>query len=277
MKQRAPYTLSSSCRVNAGNAAIPPKNHNGDDDAEKGKPRATPSISDISSVCKAEEVPSLLCIKFCTGLCGELFQTTLPLALKDEFQLSVAESGTVMSALGLLSMIGVHQAFRGHAYSIDLTQCCHFSVSRRTEVATRTAVHGLLIKWLVKTFSDARIVLASCWILLLSFVALTFHHSFIPYLGLLVPIYAASYVFSIVNTTQLTKAVPAEQLGSILAMDMALGSVTRMVSPLAGTSLLRTHGLAGVGISSSLSVALALLFAQLSVAKAKMDGFRKDS
>lgn len=185
-----------------------------------------------------------------------------------------------MSTLGLLSMIGVHPVFSGLAlltYVVDFIQCCHQPMISHAYVGIRTAVHGVLIKWLVKNFSDARIVLASCWILLLSFVALALHHSFTPYLGLLVPICAASYVFSIVNTAQLTKAVPAEQLGSILAMDMALGSVTRMVSPLVGTSLLRTHGIAGIGVSSSLSVALALLFTQLSVAKGNMEGFRKDS
>lgn len=79
-----------------------------DDDAEKGKKAKAPSLADLISVCKVEGVPSLLCVKFFAGLSGEFFQTTLPLALKDDFQLSLTESGNVMSALGLLSMIGVN-------------------------------------------------------------------------------------------------------------------------------------------------------------------------
>lgn len=139
------------------------------------------------------------------------------------------------------------------------------------------AVHGLLIKWLVKHFSDAKIVLGSCWILLLAFVGLAVQHTFLQYLALLVPICAANYVFSTVNTAQLTKAVSSEQLGSVLAVDMALGSFTRMISPLFGTSLLQTHGTAGIGASSSSSVVIALLFMHFSVAQGSVAGLHKES
>lgn len=119
--------------------------------------------------------------------------------------------------------------------------------------------------------------MVSCWILLFSFFVLVLQHSFLAYLALLVPITAASYVFSIVNTAQLTKAVSPEQLGSILAVDMALGSATRMVSPLIGTLLLQMHGVAGIGISSSSAVALAVIFMQFGFANAAVDGVRKHS
>lgn len=129
----------------------------------------------------------------------------------------------------------------------------------------------------MKNFSDARIVLGSCGLLLLSFGALVLQSGLVPYLVLLVPIYGATYVFSIVNTAQLTKAVTTEQLGSMLAVDMALGSVTRMVSPLLGTTVLQRHGVSGIGLSSSTAVALALIFTQVGAATGSSGGLRKDS
>eukprot|EP00892_Ulva_mutabilis_P004786 jgi/Ulvmu1/267/UM001_0271.1 len=212
-------------------------------DVEDSKKRRSPSLSDVFAVCAAPAVPALLSIKFLAGLAGEIFQTTLPLALKENFQLSLAESSYVMSLLGVLSMF----------------------------------VHGVLIKWLVQKFSETKIVLGSCVMLLLSFIALALRESFIWYVVLSVPIYAATSVFSIVNTAQLTKAVLAEQLGSMLAVDMAIGSITRMLSPVIGTTVLQRHGVLGVGVSSSTAVAVALLFAQLNVVNAKSDGLHKDA
>lgn len=113
--------------VNAGNAI---KTSRKDECHDDSKPTKAPSLYDVVSTCTAEGVPGLLCIKFLAGLSGELFQTTLPLALKDDFQLSLADSGYVMSMLGVLSMFGVHQTYDAallmcHPFNAETGYSCH--------------------------------------------------------------------------------------------------------------------------------------------------------
>lgn len=99
----SPMLSSARVEVAAGRRASDAD----DEHAENGKPKPKPSLSDVIAVCGVPGVPSLLGTKFLAGLSGELFQTTLPLALKDNYHLSLAQSGQVMSLLGMLSMAGV--------------------------------------------------------------------------------------------------------------------------------------------------------------------------
>ena len=79
----------------------------------------------------------------------------------------------------------------------------------------------------------------------------------------MLPLSAGGLMFTIMNTSQLTKAVPSSQLGTILAIDMSLGSGLRMLSPAAATALLARFGFYSIGLGAAALVALTLLVYQL--------------
>ena len=55
----------------------------------------------------------------------------------------------------------------------------------------------------------------------------------------------------VVPAAQITKLAPEELKGSVVAVDMALGSLARMVAPGAGGWLISRYGYSSIGLSSS--------------------------
>ncbi len=66
------------------------------------------------------------------------------------------------------------------------------------------------------------------------------------------------FSYAALNTSMLTKAVPAPLRGTALSMDMSLGSGVRMVSPGVGAWMLATWGPASIGSVAAALVALLL-------------------
>jgi hypothetical protein len=79
----------------------------------------------------------------------------------------------------------------------------------------------------------------------------------------LAPLSAGGIMFSTINTSQLTKAVPSSKLGTVLAIDMSLGSGLRMLSPTMATHFLRSYGYSSIGLGAAALLGLTLLVYRL--------------
>ena len=86
----------------------------------------------------------------------------------------------------------------------------------------------------------------------------------LQFLALLVPIAACFTVVRNVSTTQFTKCVGSAQSGTIIGLDMGIGSAVRIVSPLVGGVLVSSDGLASVAATcAGLCVTMAAISAAL--------------
>ncbi|KAK9812840.1 hypothetical protein WJX72_004589 [[Myrmecia] bisecta] len=198
-----------------------------DVEASRAAPKA--KLSDIVTVCGLPGVPSLLVVKVLTGLAFAIFHSTFTLILVDQFGLEAKDNGLVLSYVGVASIV----------------------------------VQAVVVGWVSQRFPDSRVVKASLAGLLLSFGLLAATMRVWQLLLVLLPLSATGILISTINTAQLTKAVPAGQRGTVIAVDMSIGSGVRVLSPTLGTWLLTTFSFPSIGGSSAVLVALLLLLIQL--------------
>jgi MFS family permease len=118
-----------------------------------------------------------------------------------------------------------------------------------------------VVDWATRRFDDRRIVAVCVAGGLLSFLLLAFASEVWHLAALLAPLYVSSALLSTVNTAQLTKAAPSDA-GSVVAIDMSVGSFSRMLSPAIATAALQRSGYASVCGLSSASLLILLLLLQ---------------
>lgn len=102
-------------------------------------------------------------------------------------------------------------------------------------------------------------------VLAVSFVAMSTSTQLWQLLFALLPVAVSSVTIVTVNTSRLSKAVPGSSAGTVLALDMSIGSGLRTVSPLLGAWLLERHGYGAVCVTCAglLAAVLALQAAVL--------------
>jgi OCT family organic cation transporter-like MFS transporter 18 len=168
---------------------------------------------------------ALLCVKALLSLAAAFFHSTFGLAAAERFGLDPAGTGYLMSTVGgvaaLSQLFGVAAAKR--------------VASERTITITCAAALSICF------FVFSRTV------------------SLVDLYMVVVPLCVVSTIFNVTNTAQLTRASPAGSKGTVVAVDMALGSAARMVAPTAGAYLLTNVGFWSVGATSGALVAMAML------------------
>jgi hypothetical protein len=152
------------------------------------------SLSDLGRVSRLPGVPSLLAVKALAGFASAVFHSAFPVFVGTRFALLARGSGLLLSYTGVLAIF------------------------------TQT----VLIQWATARADDARVVRVCAAAMLLSFLALAAASTVTQLALLLAPLVASATVLATVNTAQLTKAAPAD-LGSIVAIDMSVGSGVRCV------------------------------------------------
>jgi hypothetical protein len=150
------------------------------------------SLSDLGRVSRLPGVPSLLAVKALAGFASAVFHSAFPVFVGTRFALHARGSGMLLSYTGVIAI---------------LTQ-------------------SVLIQWATARADDARVVRACAAVMLLSFLALAGASTVGQLALLLAPLVASATILATVNTAQLTKAAPAD-LGSIVAIDMSVGSGVR--------------------------------------------------
>lgn len=160
-------------------------------------------------------VPSLLTVKLLTGLALAVFHSAFPLVVTTRFGLDAKGSGYVMSYSGVLGMFA----------------------------------QAVVVQWATARYDDKRIIVACIAGLTLSFLGLMAASTTLHLCLIMVPFAVFGALLSTVNTAQLTKAAPTD-MGTIVSLDMSVGSGVRVVSPTARDApfydayLLGAHGAA---------------------------------
>lgn len=121
--------------------------------------------------------------------------------------------------------------------------------------------------------------MAGMAVLAVSFLAMGASRQLWQLLIALLPVAVASVTIVTTNTSRLSKAVPGSSAGTVMALDMSMGSGLRTVSPLLGTWLLQRHGYGAVcaACAGLLAAVLALQAAVLRRQRASDGGRAKAS
>ncbi len=168
----------------------------------------------------------VLSLKFLFAASMALIYSCFSLFLADTFELSPAQYGYLMSFAGVVGM--VVQAFGVRAAREALTG---FQV---------TALASLL--------------------LLVAFLGFAFSGSIAHIYMVMVPITVASTLMGAVNSAQQVAAA-AEDRGTVVAVDMAMGSGVRIISPKVVSWLVAAYGWPSVGVLASLFMVVFLVLA----------------
>ena len=181
-------------------------------------------LAPFRAVAKMPAIRRLLAIKLLGGVGFSLFQSSFALVLKNVFALDPRTNGLVMSFVGLNVIVS----------------------------------QAGLVGWLAKTYGEAKAQRICAAGLAVTYLALAGTSTrFDAFLALLVPLCLLGGSFGTINTAALTKAAPADQVGVVLSLDMALGTAVRIGSPLAAVWLLERSGSAGVfGCCAALNAVL---------------------
>ena len=111
-------------------------------------------------------------------------------------------------------------------------------------------------------FHERTVTATSAALLAASFIALACTSTLPQLLVVVVPIIMSGAVLGNLQTAQLTRAVAASESGTVIAVDMSIGSLLSIVTPAAGTALFETGGLGALAAAGcALYAALAALVA----------------
>lgn len=149
-----------------------------------------------------------------------VFHAVFSLIAKDRFGLDSQAVGFLMSAVGVVG------------------------------IAAQASVQALLAR-----ASEAAVAAWSAAALSLSFVGLSFASTATQLALVSVPISVFGTVFSLITTSQISRAAPAAVKGSLVAADMAVFSGVRLVTPAVGTFLFVSCGYWSLGAATGLPVA----------------------
>jgi DHA1 family tetracycline resistance protein-like MFS transporter len=194
--------------------------------AVKAEPAKGFGLHELGSTLRLPRVGPLLWIRIVVGFTFAVFEGGFSLWAANSLGLSAWQNGLVLGYVGVLSVI------------IQLG----------------------LIGPLTRRFSDARLIV---WSSALAAVSLT-AWGFAPSVWVLIAIMPfLSLGLAVTNTilgSALTKAVYADEVGGIVGLSTAIGSLTRIPAPFVAGLLLQTAGGWAPGVLAGLMTAAAVVF-----------------
>jgi len=116
-------------------------------------------------------------------------------------------------------------------------------------------IQGGGIGWLTKRFRDKQLIFGGSILLAISLVGWALTPTLWVLLLVLVPLALAGGVLGVVTNSALTKSVYPEEVGGTLGLAAALGSVTRVLSPIVGGVLFDRVSPAAPGLLGALVMA----------------------
>jgi len=154
---------------------------------------------------QVQVVRGVLVLGTCCGLALAIFLSTFSLVAQQRYNINAQQNGMIMSYIGGLT----------------------------------TLVNTFFVGWVTSKLSASQIVKYSSILIMLMFIALSFTPPLFLALLLFFPLIAGAATFRVVTTSVLTQAVSFDDTGTILALDMATGSLSRGIAPVLGGYLLR--------------------------------------
>ncbi len=122
-------------------------------------------------------------------------------------------------------------------------------------------IQGGIIGMLTKRFGERRLTLAGIMLLTAALVGWATAPNIGVLLVVMAPLSLAAGVLNTVLNSQLSKAVPPEQVGGALGLSSALGSFARIVSPIAGGFFLQRLGAWAPGMAAAAVMAGLTIYA----------------
>ena len=187
------------------------------DSKDEPKSKQAQPNSGFRQLLSSGPLTGLLLIKAVSNLALSLFHSTFTLVAADRFGLDAAGVGYLMSFVGSLGILA----------------------------------QAGLVKPLISRFTEGAICTVSSALLAASFCVLSLASTTPELYAVCVPLTLLNTVFLLINTSQITRAAPAHLKGTLVAVDMALGSGSRMLAPAAGAYLLKASGYWSMGASSA--------------------------
>jgi MFS family permease len=158
-------------------------------------------------------VRELILCKSLIALVSRIVQSIIPIIIVDLFHGNAQDLGFVMSYSGTVMAL----------------------------------IQGLLIAPITNRFSSQLITFSSCMILSVMFVLFSYISNISQLYVIVFPMLLSSSLFATVNTAQLSSAVQKEDIGTVLALDMSLGSAIGIFAPDIGLNLLKRQGISSLG------------------------------
>eukprot|EP00197_Chlamydomonas_leiostraca_P013344 CAMPEP_0202880048 /NCGR_PEP_ID=MMETSP1391-20130828/34512_1 /ASSEMBLY_ACC=CAM_ASM_000867 /TAXON_ID=1034604 /ORGANISM="Chlamydomonas leiostraca, Strain SAG 11-49" /LENGTH=395 /DNA_ID=CAMNT_0049562493 /DNA_START=46 /DNA_END=1233 /DNA_ORIENTATION=- len=199
---------------------------------------AKPGLRQSLGVLRVREVRLLLGGKLLIGLAGGMLQAVFSLLLQRTYGLTSKQNGLVLSYVGVATMV------------------CQVTLVGPAQRRLRPRTAGL---------GCAALMAAG-------YLALGVSRQLPVLMASLLPIAAGGVVLATLNTAQLTQAVPSHVAGSVLALDMALGSGVRMLTPGLATGLFEAAGSLAVGCVAAGLMLLLILADVVGLASPALDG-----
>jgi DHA1 family tetracycline resistance protein-like MFS transporter len=186
-----------------------------------GSPRTAFTARALWEALNRPCVGPLLSVRLFYGLAFTIFQTIFALFAQKRLALDAQATSYVLTYVGLLIVV----------------------------------IQGGGMGLLTKRFSDKQLIFGGTILMAFSLLGWALIPSLWLLLVILAPLALAGGVLNVGSNSALTKSVYPEEVGGVLGLSASLGSLTRVVSPVAGGFLLEAVGTAAPGIVGALLMA----------------------
>jgi DHA1 family tetracycline resistance protein-like MFS transporter len=175
---------------------------------QEGQKRSSVSLNALLTALKRPFSGSLLVTRFFFGLAFAIFQTIFSLYALAKFNLSAAQTGYVLTYVGVLSVI----------------------------------VQGFLVGRLTNHFREDVLIITSVALMAVSLVGWALAPSVLWLLIILTPTAISGGLLNTLLSSTLTKAVEPQEIGGILGLSSSIESSTRIIAPILGGAFLQQIG-----------------------------------
>jgi len=211
-------------------------------DSKKGVPqRSIFSVTAIWEATKRPLVGPLLNMRLFFGMAFSMFQTAFPLYAAIQLGLGVTETAFVLTYVGVLSVI----------------------------------IQGYGVGKLSQRYDDKTLLLMSSVMMSVSLIGWGLSFSVPVLLVVLIPISLSGGIFNTVISSALTKAATRQESGSILGVGASMESITRVIAPVLGNSLI-AFGAWLPGIVGGVMTGLTSIYVYQRIFKADYDKPKND-
>jgi DHA1 family tetracycline resistance protein-like MFS transporter len=191
------------------------------------RPRPPVTARALFEALNRPRVGPLLHIRFFYGLAFATFQSIFPLYAAIKLSLNAAQTGLVLTYVGVLAAV----------------------------------VQGVLVGRLAKSFPEAALIFYGSIVFAASMLAWALTPNLWVILIIMAPLSFAGGVLNTILNSSLTKSVYPEEIGGTLGLSASVESLTRVIAPTAGGFLLGQLGAWAPAVFSSLLMVWTVTFA----------------
>src|SRR5271157_1057997 len=174
---------------------------------------------------------SLLITRFFFGVAFAIFQTIFSLYALTKFNLTAAQTGYVLTYVGVLSVI----------------------------------TQGFLVGRITSKFRDDALIVACVALMAISMIGWALAPTVLVLLIVLAPTSLAGGILNTLLSSTLTKAVTPQEIGGILGLAASVDSSTRIIAPILGGALLQQLGTWAPGAFGAIVMAGLFIYVWISI------------